>query len=349
MRKVSALVVGLVIMLVAFSTALGSEPSQVEIGKLTHQMARVNTQLSNPDLVMPGDTVRVPVQDGYMTYAVQPWMVTAEKGCLWQIAKLHLSGKIQPINSSISSIPADPPSGNSLWHWLFLLGFLLVLLLLLGVIIYANKRRKNPANYPPVVSDGLSVNPEEALSQIRRNYPQMSSVPIGRVERGRLVRNSGPRRIPVRMEFGDNRQREIHLKSGDEAYRVTATNGTIHYFMRHCGNHVAAVASGQFQLSEGWEFRVSATHEVAPSAPADPPAANSTATPTATPTAEKKPESGQEAPKTAEPQSGPKKVEIEIGDGNSKLIISAQGDVGHMPTKIEHAPGKTIIFFPRGE
>lgn len=44
-----------------------------------------------------------------------------------------------------------------------------------------------------------------------------------------------------------------------------------------------------------------------------------------------------------------KTVKVTIIDGQSnKITVEAPGDTEHMPTRIDHQSGKTVIFFPRG-
>ncbi|MBN1325936.1 hypothetical protein JW977_03065 [Candidatus Falkowbacteria bacterium] len=355
------LMVAIVFAVMATSlTAQCKEPSLVEIDHLAKQIAKDNPKFSNPNLIYPGDTVRVNERVGKQfrtsVYNVAPWMTTSENGCLWQISKLHLKGEIVPekiINQTITDM--DEASNKNLWTWLDNYGWILGILLsvLLVALMLAYYARKDPDAYPPVIEGGLSQDPVQAAAEITRNYPTLfGGKALKEVTRGVMRRHSGPTAISVVMQFGDG-MRTVRIKDGDAAYKAEYVDGAIHYFRQHCGNLYAPIASGQFKLPNGWSFESQQSVEMPASEtqPSQPQPEAKPQTPAAPkPEAPTNPVEPNSASKITElitiHTADPKEVEIEIGDGSNKLIVKAKGDQEHMPTKIEHGGGKTIIFFP---
>ena len=363
MKKTMAmavLVVGLLLAIVG--TAVGQEPTIKRINEMKEYIIVINgDKFPNPNLLQPGDTVCVThAETGSCAkaYKVEKWMTESARGCIWQIAKLHLQHLQQPENE-LRVLPSATPSLDRGmiskpevrpdFPWLSLLG-LIVCLALVGLLAfyYFRHRIQNPDEYPPVITNGLNQDPTQAIAQIAHAYPSAVAQPgnpIQRVERGRLIRLAGPRSILVNMTFADG-QRGVRMHHGDSAYRVTLQNNQQQYFRTHCGNLFAPIASGQFTLPTGWQFLVEATHNV--STPAQTTVQPTTAQTPAPAPGVPAPEAEQVEAKTETQAEDNHSITVEIGNGDNKITVKAEGSAANMPTKVEHVPGqKTVIYFPR--
>ncbi|MDD2680811.1 MAG: hypothetical protein PHE20_01755 [Patescibacteria group bacterium] len=116
---------------------------------------------------------------------------------------------------------------------------------------------------------GLSNDPLIAADQIAR-ISEVRPNNVLRTERVILVRDSGPEKLRVEMEFGDGIKRNVTVKSGETYVLATLrTSGekTIQELYRsHCGNKTGMVISsgrintlnrdenGNIILPSGWRF-----------------------------------------------------------------------------------------------
>jgi len=104
MKRASLFVItGLLILLAQNALADTKKPSLPEIARLTKQIIKDNPQFPNPNLVYPGDKVRIVEEGRTMVYTVGKWAHDSKDGCLWQIANLHLQKKLEQIE-----VNADP-------------------------------------------------------------------------------------------------------------------------------------------------------------------------------------------------------------------------------------------------
>lgn len=388
--KLAAMVIVVLVIMISTSTVSvgqspANEPREEEIRNLVAEIVHVNGFL-NPDLIFPGDFVNVPMEDGgFVLYEVFPWSWDDDSnGCLTYIARHHLIGDITPVGKAPAAYGPtavkyvdieETSSGNenpSIPWWLVILVTAIAMAILFAFLAREfYLRRRNPKNYPPVVKGGLPNNPVEARQTIEGRYGNRykDETAIEKVERGRIrcdLRKS-PRRITVNMDTGTGRRR-LHLKAGDLVHRVTLANGKYEYFRTHCGNLVAPIADGQFELPEGWEFvPASDVAEVTDDTPVmvteTEPETEAKSTNDQAPeleTTEPEPE-----PKTAkvegtEPEpvdaqttestgtdAEERTISVEIQDGDRKIKVIATGSAGNMPTKVENGPDKMVVFFPK--
>lgn len=126
-----------------------------------------------------------------------------------------------------------------------------------------NERRLNQDSWTPMLAGGLDDNPEIAINQITRISDALFMDPnrtIKKAERGYVTSDSQSSFIaPVWNKEGI---RDIRIEDGTSCYRVTVGRkdnpeySHIEYWLQHCGNLVAEIASGRFELPEGWAFIV---------------------------------------------------------------------------------------------
>ena len=223
------LVAAIAILFAQISMAQSEEPSLTEIDQLTKQIVRDNPRFFNhPDLVYSGDTVRIVEKNKTTIYTVGKWSRNSENGCLWQIAAMHLNNRLKP--AQVSPAPAKNPSKQVViapinpppatkeqqpelqFNWQkFLLTMLVILVFLIFLLfvylIYALKKHwsnkaKDPNNFDPVIPGGLPEDPSVAFDLICQNYPRINEGKHPReVSCGNLLRNSGAKRIEVKMSF----------------------------------------------------------------------------------------------------------------------------------------------------
>lgn len=210
MSKVKLLLVTLAAIFLAQSAmAQSQEPNTNEIANLTVQLIKNNPQFSNPDLVYPGDTVRV-VENGKVTiYTVGKWARDSKDGCLWQIAKKHLQKKSQTTKSdeptkkvvalntapeesltvvrldyettTSQKIPTPEKANKKSFNWqLFLNAMILplVISIFLAVIylIYIIKKHwaeNSMEKQNPVIPEGLPLDPLKAMNLLYKSYPNL--------------------------------------------------------------------------------------------------------------------------------------------------------------------------------
>jgi hypothetical protein len=266
-----------------------------EVGKLTKEICETNkTKFPNCNQVMPGDTISV---DANHLYTVEPWMWTANHGCVWQIAKMHLYGNpntrapfiMNPNRATseqdLSTLPKEyspvihsytPPDVNGIikendrnhFPWTEL-ALLVVALILLALVLYyryylwSEKFKRNPKNFPPVIKGGLSQDPAKAAVQIANLNPTRNNTnPIVKIELGHLVchlRDVKP--FEAQMVFGDGQTRIVDIHDGDTAYRVTRQDGIVEYYRTQCGNLYGIIGMGRadFELPGAWSFIIDGT------------------------------------------------------------------------------------------
>lgn len=254
--------------------------SMVAVDKLTRKIAEANPEYPDPYKVPIGAIIRVPVDDptGHkvvVEYKTEPWHL-GQNGCFWQIAEGHLAGTLAPIGrldippaytpEPLVSVPV-PAAQDESFDLANLFGILVGISLLgLAAMGYLkarerrNERRRDPDSYPPVIAGGLSEDPElarrqiEATTQVRHGRNRA----IQSYECGVVRSRMGKKSFPVKsMDFGDDISRPVDIKDGDATSRLQVLeNGQVHteYWRYHCGNRMNEVASGEFQLPEGWEF-----------------------------------------------------------------------------------------------
>ena len=214
-------------------------------------------RFTNLNKIQIGDTVLFPAHSGIGTEA---WIAnTPENGvndCIWRLTHKYLKGQLEttpvPAPEKIVPVKAENEESYIILRWSRLF-FALLFLLLIGLLFYylmlrpARINAINSINANPVLPGGLSNNALRATQQINGIT---AGLQIVKVERGRIF---GTADSKVSMQFSD-KVREVDLISGDNAYRVTQFDGSISYYRQHCGNLIAPVASGQFNLPDDWVF-----------------------------------------------------------------------------------------------
>lgn len=211
------------------------------------------------------DTLLFPGYDGVgTTYLLAESPKNGKHDCIWYACKKYLGFKkyydnlkptlvdsltwnIQaPISSKEDKVPYIIPNGDKIF-----LAFLFMLLIC-ALFYYFMLRpgrinAMNSINANPVLPGGLSDDASRAREQINGITTGMQIV---KVERGRIF---GSEPVKVDMLFS-NRIIKVDLISGDDTYKVTEFDGSISYFRQHCGNLIAPVANGKFNLPAGWVF-----------------------------------------------------------------------------------------------
>lgn len=227
-------------------------------------------RFDNINLIQIGDTVLFPARSGQ---GVEYWVADApQRGmhdCIWILTKKYLEQSLE--TTEIQLVPtAKPTIKNWFWEimnasigvmWIMLIIFIITLCFIIWLIIHIIKNRKNPDTYPAVMGNIKSLEDRQVARVIQQHINQNQK--ITKIERGILVRNSGPKKIKVDMEFGDNKNRWVYLKPGERVTKVTIENpnGTSHeeFWREHCGNYFAVIKRGRVELPKGWIFQVNST------------------------------------------------------------------------------------------
>ncbi|MCF7820464.1 MAG: hypothetical protein K9M44_03275 [Candidatus Pacebacteria bacterium] len=224
-------------------------------------------RFANINLIQVSDTVLFPARSGQ---GVEYWVADAPQNgthdCVWILTKKYLEGDITTIKGDKTSKEQTNWEywKNSPISWLILaIIFVAILLISLNSIIEA-KNHQNPDAYPPVLGNIKPLNDTQLAGAIQQHIDRDQK--ITKIERGVLIRNSGPKKIKVDMEFGDGKNRWVYLKSGERVTKVTIENpdGNTHaeFWREHCGNYFAVIKRGRVELPEGWEFKVNSTASI---------------------------------------------------------------------------------------
>jgi hypothetical protein len=212
-----------------------------------------SNRFANLNKIQIGDTILFPAHSGLGTEA---WVSDApENGvndCIWRLTHKYLKGQLKtaPVETPEKFIPSTPDFkifDYDYWGAIGLIALVILLILIYLIMRFWPVIRTSKINSHPVLPGGLSDNALRAMQQINGIT---SGLQIVKVERGQIFGN-----IPtkVKMHFSD-KDRNVNLISGDNAYRVTEFNGLISYYRQHCGNLIAPVANGQFSLPASWVF-----------------------------------------------------------------------------------------------
>lgn len=366
-------------------------PREIKIDRLKDRMVELNSHIPDFKKMEPGDVVYIPLENGGQIPCqvkrekglTSIWEISESYlyGNLAEILQprpigLKAFNDLFPpvkdegpvIKQAPAPNPAPRPAPDSTsqsqsirFPWLLLLaivafiaGFFLLYLNNNSVKVWIDRQRgrRNPDIYPPIMEEGLSQNLTQAAEQITESYPPTApSRRIKMVERGRVIRHSGPKVLESRMTFGDGQNRDVDVENGDLVYRVTLLDDTHEFYRTHCGNLMGEVKGGQFELPAGWEFVVEAAQDI-PQPEDSTPAPE---TPTSTPKPE--PESVPETPpvkpaevkapsKTTKPQLQEVEVVVEEDEG-AMYTFRAKGTADAMPTRLEKDGGKIVIYFPK--
>lgn len=254
------LMAGIFILFAHQAMAQVKQPGPAEVNQLTQTIISNNPQISNPDLIYPGDTVRV-VEDGKVTvYTVGRWTRQSKNGCLWQIANAHLLKKhLQVVklrpeeNSTTKTVVAQNPvpkpqiipevknvhkAGNQLTtsvqtkqpksdHF-FVTGYffgIITFLFFASVICvlrkYLNLLAKNPNKYAPVISGGLPKDAVKAFQLLAKAYPRLIDTENLDLDAKQLTELS---RGNLFRHFGPNIL-EVQMAFEDGIHKVRITSG----------------------------------------------------------------------------------------------------------------------------
>jgi len=226
-------------------------------------------------------------------YVAENWLLEegrlSPKGCLWKIAETYLEGGLptqpalsHPILSAIDEPPMPIPpetvtvmdSPDPIWRddlWFTYMGIAMIIALLwilfyvldiLGIRRRKERGNLDPFSGPPLISGGLSDNPVIAAGQIAAahdsSFPRDPTRRVKRITRGRVERKSGTTEFIAQVRNGDGWHR-ARIESETPCYRVFVSHDgddevSTEYYLSHCGNPVAEVRSGQFELPNGWVF-----------------------------------------------------------------------------------------------
>lgn len=289
-KNLGIVALGVIILVTVFTPTVMAEPAYVptenEIKALTYDgIIPANPKFKNVNLVLPGETVRVPVEGGgYAIYAVKHKEKDGldKYDCLWRVAERHLTDYGPPLTiTPVSTVtPANTPPGETTgtepaviqagiaWTW----WYLLVLVPFAVWLIYDHlTRRRNPAHHPPVMVNGLARNDQALTTQLQVAYPQHfeSDTQIERIEHGYLRRRNTWRweknwpfhiqfniRPPlhVTMLHGDGKERIKYLHENDPVVRVTYTGGVVRYFRSACGNLSTLRTPNEVNVDDYVEF-----------------------------------------------------------------------------------------------
>ncbi|NCD00514.1 hypothetical protein EOL94_00215 [bacterium] len=273
MKKIAILLAVLFAVLCTFAQTTNSETTATEQSSFNlvyNQVMELNSsRFQNLDLIQIGDTVLFPSRTGE---GLEFWVADAPQGnvhdCIWRLTEKYLSQEIvtKPV---ITPTPKPVIESSNIPSWItILLGILAagILILLLIISKRNEKRNVNPDYYPPVMDSLENKTTEEVVSsiqeEIRRTDPDGE---ILEIQRGYLVRRSGPKYIEVHMEFGDRNGRIVRMKSGEKVTRVLVKRGketSYEYWREHCGNKFAVIKDGRVELPEGWLFAITEEAEV---------------------------------------------------------------------------------------
>ncbi|MDP3836780.1 MAG: hypothetical protein Q8Q67_01650 [bacterium] len=240
------------------------------LGHIFQETVKLNkSRFDDVNLIQPGDSVFLSPR--YVGGPNEVWIADSfqnlgKNDCIWRICERYRAGKLDtsPFVIELISAPIDKEINEATlafnwWGWILLL---LAFILLAGFIYWLVRRvldeaSRNPDNHPAVIEGGLSSDPVTATAQIQQHLPDGSRVV--RLERGKLKRWYGPKRLLTNMNFSD-RQRPAYIRPGEKVVRVTVEdqNGllAVQYWRSHCGNRFSVFARDQFNLHAGWEFIV---------------------------------------------------------------------------------------------
>jgi len=224
-----------------------------------NQVLELNkNQFSNLNMIQVGDTVIFPSQTGQGT---EIWVADEPQNevhdCIWILTEKYLDKKIQTTPTEIKEINNSKEINFSPIFWLFIIIFIIALFVVMLLTIKANHARKNnPDSYPPVLGDLSNENSETVIQKIGNHLSEEEK--ITKIERGYLIRESGTKELSVEMEFGDQKNRQVNLGSGEKVTRVTIEDdkGISHreFWREHCGNYFAIIKSGRIKVPAGWKF-----------------------------------------------------------------------------------------------
>lgn len=221
-----------------------------------HQVLELNKdRFTDLNLIPIGATVLFPSQ---VDEGTEVWIANEPQNgvhdCIWILTEKYL-------NKEIKTVPLDNTKKTSVspFLWLFAIIIIIAIFVIILSTIKTNRDRKNnPNNFPPVIRDLRDENSETISQEIQKKLSTEEK--ITNIERGYLIRESGPKKILVFMEFGDGKNREVYLKSGEKVTKTTIENSNGHtyqeFWREHCGNYFAVIKSGRVMLPQGWKFIV---------------------------------------------------------------------------------------------
>jgi hypothetical protein len=220
------------------------------------------------NLIQVGDTVLLPslfVGDPTIYRWIADEPMNGKHDCIWLISERYFFQNIskpmivEPVEEKKSTEPEEMAKN---FPYLLLLG-VIAILLLLGYIFQRLSKSEavNPNAQPAMIRNGLSPDNQAAIRQIARQE-NIDPENITKTERLMLVRNSGPQRVEVMMDFR-NGAKKSYVLPGELVTRVTIEeNGEtrIEYWRNHCGNRFGTIKEGQFELPAGWEAFIQNTY-----------------------------------------------------------------------------------------
>ncbi|MFA6354085.1 MAG: hypothetical protein WCX12_00110 [Candidatus Paceibacterota bacterium] len=260
------------------SFQIQKDVEQYQIQKLVNRTAKLN-HILDPNLIHIGDTIYIPSDTNVVMYVVEPWIVNgqlAPKGCLWKIAGNYLAGNLntKPIAvapSRVDTVVQSTASSESDFPLLLKLLLFILLIVIIGLLFSVQNRQeeqkkqeeeRRPNNGTPMIASGLSDDPTLAISQIEGVGDSLFYNPdriVLRAERGSIHGPLESTALSASVWYREG-TRMVKIPSGTKCYRVTigsrkdTDHQHIEFWLRHCGNLVAEVASGRFELPAGWEF-----------------------------------------------------------------------------------------------
>jgi len=227
------------------------------------------------DKINIGDTILFPARtiDGAIEYwvAEAPQVHDGKHDCIWRLTERYIAYQL-PTQPAVIVLPAVDPlpippvaekeeTPSWLWYILFTSIGLVILILCLWLIWRRQEHnRNNPDIFPPVIPGGLSDNDNEAKRRIAERS-NLQPNDIVNIQRGILIRHSGVTKVKAMMAFADH-GRQMYIRPGERVAKVTMRkNGqeVVEYWRTHCGNRFGVVATGEFNIPDGWEFVENAT------------------------------------------------------------------------------------------
>ncbi|MDP8237531.1 MAG: hypothetical protein P9X24_00445 [Candidatus Hatepunaea meridiana] len=207
-------------------------------------------------VLVEGTFVYVPDGDLVKTYYVDS---LSKDRTFRGIARKHLLNK--PLSDSTATSPE--PQLNFIDNvkkivnikMTFTIALSLTLTLVLSLAFPGIKEKIiSKETHPVMIVGGLLRSREKAKRQLNDRYPTRS---YHEVRLGVLRRNSTDtvRSIKVLVQFGDEKQRIVKLKSGTELYETNYKTGESEFFIRESGNLIVSKGKKNFSIPNGWELR----------------------------------------------------------------------------------------------
>lgn len=246
-KAVMFLVFGFAFMASVFAQTVGPDSKFLEV--FNKALVLNEDRFADVNKIAVGDTVYFPARAGAgVEYWVADYPSYGVHDCIWRLTAKYLANQLPTLVADTTSKAVVKPvlieETKESFDWVWLVICMCILFLLAAIYLPKHSRE---INRNPVLLGGLSSNPEVAKNQIQAIDRARQIV---KAERGQLF---GSTPAKVTMSFSD-KNREVTLVNGDYAYRVTEHDGTVSYWRQHCGNLIHPIASGQFNLPDGWSF-----------------------------------------------------------------------------------------------